>query len=247
MAEDFHESEAYARMLVDAIQRDEQLPASLRLRAALAILNRKPDRWLPSPIRTPDDPADTVDTVDTLDALTERAYRQLLTEFPDEEGFFGPDQPVPVGQSAHNQPAGGAMETVDTVDTMDNTDKIDTVDTVDTKGTTGIVDTTDTVHAADTIDAMNATHMNTTDTKDIDAEGTGKTNRYHGHCGHHGASLSRLVAQTSSDCIRQHLGSDASGIPQISYRELYRELPSAARWPFGPGESNVVSKPAFHG
>ncbi|MCZ2155094.1 MAG: hypothetical protein LC114_14545, partial [Bryobacterales bacterium] len=34
VAEDFHEAEAYARMLIDAVQRDEQLPASLRLRAA---------------------------------------------------------------------------------------------------------------------------------------------------------------------------------------------------------------------
>ena len=67
VAEEFHDAEAFARVLVDSVMRDEALPASLRLRAALAILNRKGDRWLPSPI--PDDGVDTVDTMDTTNIM----------------------------------------------------------------------------------------------------------------------------------------------------------------------------------
>ncbi len=51
----FHGADAYARMLLDAIQRDESLPASLRYRASKTILTRKGKTdWLPDPI-----PADT--------------------------------------------------------------------------------------------------------------------------------------------------------------------------------------------
>ena len=75
VAEEFHDAEAYARMLVDSVMRDEQLPASLRLRAALAILNRKGEHWLPMSIPVLEDTVDTVDSmdiagsVDTVDSM----------------------------------------------------------------------------------------------------------------------------------------------------------------------------------
>ncbi|MCC7342930.1 MAG: helix-turn-helix domain-containing protein [Bryobacterales bacterium] len=47
----FHTADAYARMLLDAIQRDESLPAALRYRASKAILSRKGKvDWLPEPL-----------------------------------------------------------------------------------------------------------------------------------------------------------------------------------------------------
>lgn len=152
VAEDFHESEAYARMLVDAVQRDEQLPAGLRLRAALALLNRKPDRWLPSPILTPDDP---VDTMDTFNALAGLAYRQLLAEFPDAEDLPQPDKPAPAGHSTRGL---SARDTIETVDTMDTTDKVDTIDTADKAsiknpgGYRGIAESADPMGIRDTLD-----------------------------------------------------------------------------------------------
>ena len=75
VAEEFHNAEAYARMLVDSVMRDEQLPASLRLRAALTILNRKGEHWLPMSIPVLEDTVDTVDSmdiagsVDTVDSM----------------------------------------------------------------------------------------------------------------------------------------------------------------------------------
>ncbi len=46
-----HGADAYARMLLDAIQRDESLPAPLRYRASKTILTRKGKAdWLPDPI-----------------------------------------------------------------------------------------------------------------------------------------------------------------------------------------------------
>ena len=47
----FHTADAYARVLLDAIQRDEALPAGLRYRAAKSILTRKGKAdWLPDPL-----------------------------------------------------------------------------------------------------------------------------------------------------------------------------------------------------
>ncbi|MCZ2157429.1 MAG: hypothetical protein LC114_26620, partial [Bryobacterales bacterium] len=159
VAEDLHESEAYARMLVDAVQRDEALPASLRLRAALAILNRKPGRWLPDPIRTPDDPMDTVDNVDTFDALAELAYRQLLTKFPDEEDFSQPDDPNPARQGTHGDPARNAIDTVDIVDTADIVDTRATADTIDSTGRIAVRGAVDTVDKVDTAPNPAAAHL----------------------------------------------------------------------------------------
>lgn len=70
-SEEFHAVETYARGVVSAVLHDEQLPANLRLRAALAILNRKGDHWLPSPIRHSQnvegtDPLETLDNLDNL-------------------------------------------------------------------------------------------------------------------------------------------------------------------------------------
>jgi hypothetical protein len=48
IAEAFHDTESFARSVVDRALRDENLPANIRLRAALAILNRKNPHWLPS-------------------------------------------------------------------------------------------------------------------------------------------------------------------------------------------------------
>ncbi|MCC7340238.1 MAG: hypothetical protein IT170_04055 [Bryobacterales bacterium] len=47
----FHTADAYARMLLDAIQRDESLPAALRYRASKSILSRKgKSDWLLEPL-----------------------------------------------------------------------------------------------------------------------------------------------------------------------------------------------------
>ena len=113
VAEEFHDSEAYARMLVDSIQRDEHLPASLRLRAALAILNRKGDRWLPSPIPAPEDDVDTMDTMDTMDTAN-------LMDLMGNTDTMGTTDTK------------GTMDTVDTANTADTVDSMDTMDTVDT-------------------------------------------------------------------------------------------------------------------
>ena len=117
VAEEFHDAEAYARSLVDSVMRDEHLPASLRLRAALSILNRKGDRWLPTPIPVPEDtvdavdtmdtantagPVDSTDTADTVDNLEDLAYRHILSEIEAMDAAFhsalqsmNPVDPVP--------------------------------------------------------------------------------------------------------------------------------------------------------
>ncbi len=118
IAEEFHDAEAYARVLIDATMRDEHLPASLRLRAALAILNRKSDRWLPTPIPFPQDTANTVDIVDTMDNL--RHFVNLegeitLDKAKDNDAPAGPRETpleVPTEQSKD--------ESMDTVDNLDN-------------------------------------------------------------------------------------------------------------------------------
>jgi hypothetical protein len=69
VAETFHEAEAYARSYLDALLHDPEAPIALRLRVALAILNRKPGTWLPSPIPTIEEATEIPDTLDTLDAL----------------------------------------------------------------------------------------------------------------------------------------------------------------------------------
>ncbi len=97
VAEEFHDAEAYARSLVDSVMRDEQLPASLRLRAALAILNRKGDHWLPMSIPAPEDTVDTVDTMDTAATVD----NMDTTDNTD------------------------TLDTEDSVDTMDTTDNLE--------------------------------------------------------------------------------------------------------------------------
>ena len=67
VAETFHEAEAYARSYLDALLHNPEAPIALRLRAALAILNRKPGTWLPSPIPTIEAATEIPDTLDTLD------------------------------------------------------------------------------------------------------------------------------------------------------------------------------------
>ena len=52
-----HGADAYARMLLDALQRDESLPAPLRYRASKTILTRKGKTdWLPDPIPASTEP-----------------------------------------------------------------------------------------------------------------------------------------------------------------------------------------------
>ncbi|MDZ7639941.1 MAG: hypothetical protein U5J83_17110 [Bryobacterales bacterium] len=67
----FHVADAYARCLLDAIQRDEALPATLRYRAAKTILTRKGKTdWLPDPI-----PADTEPLIPLDDEQPETSQR----------------------------------------------------------------------------------------------------------------------------------------------------------------------------
>ena len=53
ISEAFHDAEAAARTVVFDTLNNDQLPANLRLRAALAILNRKGDHGSPAPSSTP--------------------------------------------------------------------------------------------------------------------------------------------------------------------------------------------------
>ena len=115
IAEEFHDAEAYARVLIDATMRDEQLPASLRLRAALAILNRKSDRWLPAPIPFPRDAANTMDNVDTMDNL--RHFVNL-----DGEAIPDTDKDTPAGPRETPLEVPTEQSTEDSMDTVDNLD-----------------------------------------------------------------------------------------------------------------------------
>ncbi|MCZ2153594.1 MAG: hypothetical protein LC114_06780 [Bryobacterales bacterium] len=68
MASGLHTAEAYSRMLMDAIQRDEALPATLRYRAAKSILTRKGKKdWLPEPL-----PADEPGLIDAESEMPEQ-------------------------------------------------------------------------------------------------------------------------------------------------------------------------------
>ena len=81
VAETFHEAEAYARSYLDALLHDPEAPIALRLRVALAILNRKPGTWLPSPIpaiEAATEIPDTLDTLDTLDNAAAQATPDIL-------------------------------------------------------------------------------------------------------------------------------------------------------------------------
>lgn len=114
-AEEFHNAETYARALIDATMRDEQLPASLRLRAALAILNRKSDRWLPSPIPFPQDSASTVDTMDNL-----RHFVNLDGEnTPESDRDWDTDASAGSRETPLEVPAETSTETLDNMDNMD--------------------------------------------------------------------------------------------------------------------------------
>ncbi len=155
VAEEFHDSEAYARMLVDAAMRDEALSASLRLRAALAILNRKGDHWLPGPLLAPEDTMDTMDTaeamgiadtmdnagtvdaagntettdtVDNMDNLADFVCRQTLPGIERMDSAFPSAQPgkCPAEPATASAPGDG-MDIVDTTNSMDTMDTIDTV------------------------------------------------------------------------------------------------------------------------
>ena len=106
VAEEFHDAEAYARMLVDSVMRDEQLPASLRLRAALAILNRKGEHWLPMSIPVLED---TVDTVDSMD-------------------IAGSVDTVDSMDTVETTDCMDNMDTVDIVESMGNMDSMDNMD-----------------------------------------------------------------------------------------------------------------------
>ena len=129
-AEGFHTAEAYARALIDATMRDERLPASLRLRAALAILNRKSDRWLPSPIPFPQDTANTIDNVDTMDNV--RYFVNLDGEnTPEMDSDTDTGAPAASRETPLEGPTGASMETVDNVDKVDTMDNVDTVDNLD--------------------------------------------------------------------------------------------------------------------
>ena len=131
VAEEFHDAESYARMLVDAVMRDEQLPASLRLRAALAILNRKGDHWLPGPIPVPEDGVDTMDTMDTANLMDLRGNTDTMRTT-------------------------GTVDTADTVDTVDNTDTAHTMDTADTMDTMDNLEDRAYRHILSEIEAMDS-------------------------------------------------------------------------------------------
>lgn len=85
-----HTASAYARMLMDAIQRDDALPAALRYRAAKSLLSRKDkDDWLPEPLPASDAPLEPFDD-----------------ELPIPQSFgprpLGPHSPQPDAVSASN-------------------------------------------------------------------------------------------------------------------------------------------------
>ena len=63
----FHDADAYARCLIDRIQRAENIKPHIRLRAALALLRRKgPSDWLPKPFEDDPQPEPNESDVDSL-------------------------------------------------------------------------------------------------------------------------------------------------------------------------------------
>ncbi|MCC7342377.1 MAG: hypothetical protein IT170_14945 [Bryobacterales bacterium] len=149
-AEEFHAVETYARGVVSAVLHDEQLPANLRLRAALAILNRKGDHWLPSPILHSQnvEGADPLDTLDNLDNLYNDATLEGLDNLDNRDTPDSPDRSSAVESAMHPAPPASPaspglsphppsaepglastaetphpLETLDTVDALDNLDK----------------------------------------------------------------------------------------------------------------------------
>jgi hypothetical protein len=111
----FHESDSYARALVDRIQRAENLKPHLRLRAALAILNRKPGKWLPSPIpnlaHAPDFPIPQTHST-ASDPQSESQAEETSEAKP-------PQPPAP-----HNTPGAQTLsDSTQTLDTLDTSDK----------------------------------------------------------------------------------------------------------------------------
>ena len=134
ISEAYLEAEAVARTVVFDTLNNEQLPANLRLRAALAVLNRKGDRWLPSPILHPEantddlenltkasilDIAETTDNIDNQDTANSIDNKDNLdtTDNPD---------PAP---AASNPPAGEAIHTRNQ-DNRENTDTLDNLDNI---------------------------------------------------------------------------------------------------------------------
>ncbi len=108
----FHLADAYARMLLDAIQRDESLPAPLRYRASKTILTRKGKTdWLPDPI-----PADT----EPLAPYDEEQPDYLTNDFPSqparsrfesaESQPASPQASAPKASAANLTPESGSRE-----------------------------------------------------------------------------------------------------------------------------------------
>ncbi len=108
----FHGADAYARMLLDAIQRDESLPAPLRYRASKTILTRKGKTdWLPDPI-----PADT----EPLAPYDEEQPDYLTNDFPSqparsrfesaESQTASPQASAPKASAANLTPEAGSQE-----------------------------------------------------------------------------------------------------------------------------------------
>lgn len=135
-AEEFHASETYARVLVDAVARDEKLPANLRLRAALAILNRKGDHWLPSPILHPQDTAKNLDNLDNLDLPISLDDMDIMDN-PDRlatetASAFAPQAPPNESTAPSSEAPANPVETVDTLDkTHDSPTEEDEEDEID--------------------------------------------------------------------------------------------------------------------
>ncbi len=137
VAEEFHDAEAYARMLVDSVMRDEQLPASLRLRAALSILNRKGDHWLPGSIAV-----NTVDTIDILDNSDTLGYAATIGSV-DNVDTVDHVETMDTVDTVGNMDTVADLDTANAADNADTMDKMDRVDTVDTVDTVSTIDTMD--------------------------------------------------------------------------------------------------------
>ncbi|MDZ7637195.1 MAG: hypothetical protein U5J83_02925 [Bryobacterales bacterium] len=134
VSEAFHDAEAMARTVVFDTLNNEQLPANLRLRAALAILNRKGDHWLPSPILHPEPNSDDLenltkasilDIAETTDNIDNQDTANSTDNIDNLDTIDKPD-PAP---AASNLPAGEAIHTRNQ-DNRENTDTLDNLDNI---------------------------------------------------------------------------------------------------------------------